>query len=244
MGMIDNLRCTIEPSNGASDWFTSPLTQSWVLMFIFVGVLFSIVLLMRRRRDTAVAFGGTVQSGWRTAIPPYRRSIPHLALELARARRYRHPFSVLVLGLDDDQLMHKNQSLVAGSGNSNFNTHFFFALLASVLRDNLRDSDLVTYDLNKDLYIILLTETSAQEAEKTVSRLDELIFKRTAAHLRAGTAEFPNDGLIIEDLVSHAQANCKLRALRETPPKNDAARKSQGAQRKESHGALKALTQN
>jgi len=65
----------------------------------------------------------------------------------------------------------------------------------------LRESDIACYDVPNNQYIIMLPESTREQATMTVTRLKKLLFKRTAGHLVAGIAEFPADGLIVEDLV-------------------------------------------
>ena len=79
------------------------------------------------------------------------------------------------------------------------------SILGSFLYDTLRETDLVAYAGENRLYIVLLPEASATEAEQAVRRLDRLLSARTESRLRAGLAKFPADGFTIQDLRDRAQ---------------------------------------
>ncbi len=147
-------------------------------------------------------------------IPAFRRPDPRLAFELGRARRYQRPLAVVVLSLGDDQVQEQVGRLIRAGGNGNGDAFLQLItcakplvsfLLGSILREALREGDVVSYDAVSDRYAILLTEVNNSQARQAVERLDDLLYKRTFVHFRAGIAEFPSDGLTLEDLVSHAQ---------------------------------------
>ena len=85
-----------------------------------------------------------------------------------------------------------------------------FLLLGSILRDALRESDLVTFDPLGYQYIVLLAHSSKTEASRAVRRVQDLIVERSALHCRVGLAEFPTDGFTIADLVTKAREECQL----------------------------------
>ncbi len=163
------------------------------------------------------------------AVPTYRSTLKKLSNELARVRRYDRPLSMVVLRLESDQLLvDLKRSLVAERGNGGVESYnqvmqtiqLVFSLVGSILKESLRESDIATYDVSNNQYIIMLPESTQEQASLTVTRLKKLLFKRTAGHLVAGIAEFPVDGLIIDDLVKSAVAACnKLNGELQHPPK-------------------------
>lgn len=170
------------------------------LTLTFLGlVLLSATLLMWQRRqklsviDRAVSL--TIQA---TGIPPYRRSLPQLAQELDRARRCQRPLTAVVLSFQSDAGLEQKRALVF---------HLAVRLVGTMLRDAFRASDIVTYDSINDQYVILLIESSKSQALQAVCRLSQRLFKQTAVHFKIGMAEFPADGLTIEDLVIGAQVD-------------------------------------
>ncbi len=148
-------------------------------------------------------------------ILPYRSSLPQLASELARARRYQYPLTMLVLQLDIEQLMQKNRGLFSMKKTEPGFINLLLSFVGSLLRASLRDIDIVSFDLAKTQYVVLLPETTLAKAERPVSRLNEMSLKQTGVSLLVGMAEFPTDGLIIEDLVSSAEGNCRRLSLNE-----------------------------
>jgi GGDEF domain-containing protein len=193
------------------------LKATYVLIMMFFSLLFFTATLIWQRRKAVAAIDRAVSlASQATGIPTYRRSFPNLAHELARARRYQRPLSVVVLSLEGEQLVKPERSLVAGGGNGSFSSQsqlrqtsqLVFPLVGPILRDALRESEIVTYDPTTNQYVVLLTESTKAQATQFVQRLTELASKRTLIRLRAGIAEFPVDGLTMEDLVSRAQAAC------------------------------------
>lgn len=156
-------------------------------------------------------------------LPPLRRAMPDLARELDRARRYQRPLAIVVLGLDADPLLAtpggKKDGSSDGNGSNGGGQSLLQAakvlslILGTLLRQVMRESDIITYSALDDRYLILLTESREEEANEAVRRLDQLFFQKTLAHLRAGIAAFPSDGLILEDLIQKARAAWETRPV-------------------------------
>ena len=184
-------------------------------------LMFGLVVLaaVRRKRQRVRASNGRLippekQLG---AVPTYRRTLPQFTNELARVRRYNRPLTLVVLRIESDQLLlDLKRSLMPETGDGGVGSYnnimqtiqLVFSLVGSILRESLRESDIATYDVAHNQYIILLPESDLKQATQTVRRLKKLLFKRTAGHLVAGIASFPEDGLIIEDLVNKAVERC------------------------------------
>ncbi|MBA2244401.1 MAG: hypothetical protein H0W11_05570 [Gemmatimonadetes bacterium] len=143
-------------------------------------------------------------------IPTYRQWLPRLEAELRRARRYERPLAVLVLSPE----IFGTESGSGENGNSALpvplllqTAHLVFFLLGSLLCDTMRESDIVTYAAEPHLYMIVLPEAGEAEARQAVRRLGVAFYDRVPVRLRAGIAEFPRDGLTIEDLFGRARNN-------------------------------------
>lgn len=170
--------------------------------------------LRRGRQSTEDVFGRAASQVKRsTNISAFRQSVPALTAEMARARRYKRPLAVVMLGLADDSLPEHVYRLVGENGNDNGagkqilsrTTQLVSFVLGFILRDTLRESDIATYSAADDRYILLLVESTRSQAQETVQRLNQLFYQRVYAHLRAGIAEFPDDGLTLDELVTGAQ---------------------------------------
>ena len=221
-------------SRGAGEWLYSSLLQPWLIALILILLAFVLAGMIWRKRSTKYDAAKNLYGHWHAAVPRYRRSQARMTAELERARRYRHPLTVIVLAVDYEQHKQKKKHLVSISGNAEFSSPFFFSLVSALLRDNARGSDLVSYDVTNDCYVMMLPESDTAAAEKAVARMQELIVQRAKVTLQFGIAEYPADGLILADLVSRAHARSQRTAC-ETSPQIDAAEtNNQGSQRMES----------
>lgn len=145
------------------------------------------------------------------AMPSVREAMPLINQELGRARRYERVLSVAVIEIRHDELLRQIRTLISAdrsiiSLSERRQTarvvRVVFALIGCVLRDALRDTDVVAYDPASDRYLIVMPESNKLEAQQVVHRAREMLLKRTAAEAKASIAEFPRDGLNFEDLVS------------------------------------------
>ncbi len=213
MSIITNLQRKMGPLCMGGVWLDDPLPWSWLFVSLFAGLIFLGWLLTWRKRKTALALMSGMGAREQGEIASYRRSLPQLRFALSRARRYQHPITLAVMSLGREQLVQSMRDLAGGWTHANIASHFYFSFIGSLLQDNLRESDIVTYDAAADQYVILLTETPAAEAKHAILRLNGLVFKHAAVYLRIGIAEFPLDGLIVEDLVNCAQAKCNCQSI-------------------------------
>lgn len=187
------------------------MQTTWLYSGLLIFVIAAVVAIFKWRRKESFGRAKTLNADLQLgAVPTYRSTLKQLTDELARVRRYHRPLSIVVLRLESDQLLlDLKRSLVAGSGNGGAESYtqvmqtiqLVFSLIGSILKEALRESDIACYDVPNNQYIIMLPESTREQATMTVTRLKKLLFKRTAGHLVAGIAEFPADGLIVEDLV-------------------------------------------
>ena len=142
-------------------------------------------------------------------VPAYRQVSPQLAAELRRARRYEHHFAAVVLS---------PHAMVGRSARPRPGLAAFpslsiapatvpptiYFLLGSYLRNTLRETDILTAAPEALSYAVFLAETDRACAEQAVARLREGFHACAGVELRSGVAEFPDDGLTIEDLLDRA----------------------------------------
>ena len=208
----------------------------WVLSGLLASVSFVLIFVLIRKRHEKVNASGNLGSDLQLgAVPTLRRTHERMLNELARVRRYQRPLAIVVLRLESDQLLlDLKRNLVPASGNGSVEAYnqvmqtiqLVFSLVGSILKESLRESDVAAYDVPNNQYIIMLPESTRDQASLTVTRLKRLLFKRTAGHLVAGIVEFPEDGLILGDLIALGVENCsddaggKLRKPRTELPQN------------------------
>ncbi len=132
--------------------------------------------------------------------------IEQLERELARARRSRRAFAVLLIGLDrfDDlrqSIGADGQELVIGQ-------------LGAVLRATARDGDLLRR-YHRDCFLLLMPDGDSQEASLVARRYLDQLYRRPLSipgqeplylDFSIGIALFPVDGLTPADLVESAAA--------------------------------------
>jgi hypothetical protein len=85
-----------------------------------------------------------------------------------------------------------------------------FPFIGYILRNALRESDIVTFDAVRNEYVVALPEITKSQAVAVVRRLESAALKNSSIHLRVGLAEFPIDGLTAEDLLSASQLAFRL----------------------------------
>jgi GGDEF domain-containing protein len=181
------------------------LQGAWVPI---AGLLVAVMLFwswQKRNHGDLVMIG----RGDTTALPSYRRSLPDLGHELARMRRYERALAVLVLRVDNGSTP---ESGISGNGNGprpSAATRIPFWHVGTMLRDLLRDSDVATCEYTTGEYVVLLPETNRIQAIQAANRLGKIVFATTDLHVQSGVAEFPSDGLIVEELVRSAIEDCE-----------------------------------
>ncbi len=229
---MHQLQSTTEAPLGLEAGLQYALAQPWLLITVLASLTVIIVAWIWRKRKANFASKKSLYGSWHAAIPRYRRSLHRLTAELERARRYHHSLTVTVLTVDMEQHRQKNSNLINLMGNSEVASQFFFSLVSSILRDNVRGSDMVTYDVTNDHYVLLFPEARLAAAEQAMQRLRKFVLQRSKVLLRFGIAEYPADGLILQDLVGLALARSK-RTASDTPQPDAAHNNGQLEPRKE-----------
>jgi GGDEF domain-containing protein len=153
-------------------------------------------LFLAWQRRPATSWGAPPNED--ASVPRYRQSMPRLSQELARMRRYERSLSVLVIDID------RRVDEVDGTKRNGRELAMAFWHMGAMLRDLLRNSDIVTSDPADDRYVVLLPESNRAQAELAANRLRTPLAAATQLRVRMGVAEFPGDGLIIEELVKSA----------------------------------------
>jgi hypothetical protein len=147
------------------------------------------------------------------SIPAIRAITPAVEQELGRARRHERPLSVAIVEIRSDELLRQIRMLITNGYMKFLSNHWHgaqivrvvFSLIGCLLRDTLRETDLVAYDPISDRYIIVMPETDKAAARDAIERIREVLLKRTATEAHANIAEFPIDGLTLDDLMQAAE---------------------------------------
>jgi GGDEF domain-containing protein len=184
-------------------WSSDPILGSWVPL---LGVMIGASMFMSWQRHNKRPGTVPVESA---TLPSYRRSQNVMGAELARMRRYERSLCVLVLRLDAAVPRNNNGTDAGGKGAHGADPLVAYWEIGAVLRDVLRDSDVAATDLSKIQHVVLLPETKHEQAVQTATRIRKLVYSTTGLTVLAGVAEFPAQGLILDDLVKSAEEDCK-----------------------------------
>jgi hypothetical protein len=122
-------------------------------------------------------------------LPLLRDAVSLFESELARARRYERPCSVLVLR--------------ASQGVQ----HVSLAHVGMILRRSVRENDLACFDAAGERFVIALPECERAAAQAAGDRLRDILRVRTGADFVVGSATFPYEALILDDLIEAAAAS-------------------------------------
>lgn len=144
-------------------------------------------------------------------VPRFRDALPRMVLELERARRYGRPLSVALVGPETAHGHDGNGSTpVSHNGQSDSASPtsgpLFAALLGSLLRELMRETDIVAYAAALDRCVIVMPEMGETESRLAVRRLRDQCASHLSVPIRAQVAVFPDDGFTLEELVKLAEA--------------------------------------
>lgn len=173
-----------------------------LIVFLLVGILAELTGRQLLQAERSIDLGqqlitelspeddelGTVK--W----PHARRT---LAQEIARARRYSFPVSLVLLAVSDweDVLERRGRDEMLQ----------ILQTIGRRLRSALREQDTLAY-VGQGRFGMILTQTGLEGAHVVAERARAQVLNETRLTLRAGIAEFPNDAVTDETLMSEAEA--------------------------------------
>lgn len=148
----------------------------------------------------------------------FHHALPRLSYEVARARRYERPFTITMFTVDAWRLESEHgvqiPAVVQAASEEALDLTRTWAssammtvLLATLLRETLRESDIITYSPRFALCLVGLPETRVDGARAAVQRVQSVCVERLLAPIKAGVAEFPKSGWTLEDLIRHAETD-------------------------------------
>jgi hypothetical protein len=165
----------------------------------------------------------------RSAVPigrvtPIDEAIPLIDRELRRARRYEHPLGILVLTLADgltpdarrwrvsaaskskDRSDPSSSTVPGTSGNG-------IAALGAMLSRTIRETDVLTSPEGERYYLLALPETGYEAMALAAQRIHRGFVETGHPRLRIGMAEFPSQGLTLDELFDRARKEWLMNPL-------------------------------
>lgn len=122
-----------------------------------------------------------------------------LAFEFGRARRYERALSIVVVAPISWPGEHDHDH------GPDARPTVLPLLTAAGLREVLRETDIMCYEPQEGRFVLGLTESESAAARSALERARTLFQSRLRIELAIGVAEFPDDGLTLEDLVRAAR---------------------------------------
>lgn len=170
--------------------------------FLVAGLLGDVVIRQMQRikeqieQDAAIIQELTVRDGLTGTM---KRSYAEMLMtvEIERSRRYKRPFSVLLLGPDDWA------SVVRDRGRDG--AMETLKGISDVIARGVRTMDTVAR-FDESRFLVVLPETPADGAGAVADRLCREVMALSSVRFRSGIAEFPNDGVAKTELLDEAEA--------------------------------------
>lgn len=132
---------------------------------------------------------------------------PYLREQMARSRRYETPLSVLIVRATD--AAYSSLSKVEADVRRLVDrTHAMDAVAASVLQD-LRASDRMFRDDVMGHLVLVCPETDGASAQLLLERIVKDLAAPTGSDVAVGKATFPDEALMLEELVDLAEQACE-----------------------------------
>ncbi|MCB0209506.1 MAG: diguanylate cyclase [Anaerolineae bacterium] len=121
--------------------------------------------------------------------------------ELRRARHHQRPLSVVTLKLDESSVDIALPKMITEVQGAMMNEY----VLAGVTRLLARNvSDFGTIVRRDNDFVVVLPETSCQEATKVASKLEQIVHENLNITMLSGTASFPEQAVTFEGLLNLA----------------------------------------
>lgn len=121
--------------------------------------------------------------------------------ELRRARHHQRPLSVITLKVDEKSVNLALPKIIAEVQKAMMN-EYVLAGVTRILAQNV--SDFGTIARRDNYFVVVLPETSNQEAPEVAAKLEKIVYDNLKVNLLSGTASFPEEAVTFEALVNLA----------------------------------------
>lgn len=177
------------------------VTEYWNVAIQFCSLL-AFALLLARLRELVELERTTSRTDALTQVHNSRGFLDLLTGEMDRARRYRHPLTLVYLDLDNFKLVNDQHGHAAGDA--------VLVRFAQLLRAGLRKSDCVAR-LGGDEFAVLLVETRSEQARPLLERIrtrvrDEMKAQGLPVTASVGAVELGDPKETADDFMRRADA--------------------------------------
>lgn len=177
-------------------------TYLTLVSFFFVGVTLLLSYLVQRATQEFMQAVETITfSGVGGQLRNLNDARELVDTEIIRSRRTEHPLSLMVFQADPASLDTTMHQLVQEVQRSMMQRYMLTAV-ARVLARMLRRTDVILEDGKPGRLMLLIPETSEQEAQQLSRRIATIIQDRFGISGACAVASFPQQALTFDDLVS------------------------------------------
>lgn len=183
----------------------------WIIFFVLGLVVFIPPFYFWRKQKIQIEqVGPKSETQEVVRVPDYNQTLPILNREYARARRHGRPLSVIVArpkttakpcGVTPGDPVDPNPD---NTDSDNLNSSILLHC-SPVFRDAVRETDITTFDWQKNRLIIALPDSNKEQTYNVVHRCNRILGDNIVSRLSVGIAEFPVDGLFIDELIDKAE---------------------------------------
>jgi GGDEF domain-containing protein len=133
--------------------------------------------------------------------------------EFLRTRRHRYNLSVLVVQPDPATVkISLNRSVLETQ--RQMMTRYAITNIMRLASNMVRRTDLIVDQvIDKDSFVILLTDTDPENADEVAHRFQALVDKSMGVKINIGLAAFPDEGLTFDELVNKADQKIQAAEL-------------------------------
>ena len=128
-----------------------------------------------------------------SALPEPHTMVAEINREMERTRRYERPMALIALH---------------AVGVPGFQRGQVIAVAGLALRRHLRDSDVASFDSKSGCFVLVLPECGSVQAQTASTRIARLLSAEHSLEVQSGIAVFPDNALVLEDLVDAAIRRC------------------------------------
>lgn len=143
-----------------------------------IGIIGPLVVLQMEKIKLSEQLANLVIIDSLTGLFNHRYLQEHLSEEIERAQRYRRPFSLIILGIDNFREYNENYGYAMGD--------CVLKQMANILKENLRKVDIASRYAGEE-FVVLMPDTARKQAaaaaEKLRDKVQSAVFveKRTSA---------------------------------------------------------------
>jgi GGDEF domain-containing protein len=176
----------------------------------------AVILVIQVRRqltDFRQAVENLTLAGLTHRIQHRDQAIDDIQKEFLRTRRHRYNLSVLVVQPDPSSVkISLNRSVLETQ--RQMMTRYATTNIMRLASNMFRRTDLIVDQvIDKDSFVILLTDTDPDSADEVAKRFQTLVDNTMGVKINIGLAAFPDEGLTFDELVNKADQKIQNRPI-------------------------------